>query len=150
MHSYEFVNILIRWSRYVLNIEWSDSSTSLRSYLPLIRGITPDWYMSLFKEHGRSLASWSIMRSSFVTFFLLHNKLLQVSIWLGPWIVSLLRVLTTSKHQCVDLWSICVSGYSRSSVFWEYPVYPNIAWTSELENLNKWLFIFGDSFKNPT
>ena len=35
------------------------------------------------------------MRSSCVTFFLLHNKLLQVAIWLGPWTVSLSRVLTT-------------------------------------------------------
>ena len=30
-----------------------------------------------------------------VTFFLLHNKLLQVAIWLGMWTVSLSRVLTT-------------------------------------------------------
>ena len=30
-----------------------------------------------------------------VTFFLLHNKLLQVAIWLGPWTISILRILTT-------------------------------------------------------
>ena len=30
-----------------------------------------------------------------VTFFILHNKLLQLAIWLGPWTVSLSRVLTT-------------------------------------------------------
>ena len=41
------------------------------------------------------MASCSIMRSSYVTFFLLHNKLLQVAIWLGPWTVFLSRVLTT-------------------------------------------------------
>ena len=39
-----------------------------------------------------------------VTFFLLHNKLLQVAIWLGPWIVSLLRVLTT--WQTLVCWSV--------------------------------------------
>ena len=82
--------------------------------------------MISIKEHGGSLASRSIMRSSFVTLFLLHNKLLQVSIWLGLWTVSLSRVLTMSKHWCVDLWSVCVSGFSWCSVFWEYPVYPNI------------------------
>ena len=32
-----------------------------------------------------------------VTFSLLHNKLLQVAIWLGMWTVSLSRVLTTWK-----------------------------------------------------
>ena len=66
------------------------------------------------------------MRSSCVTFFLLHNKMLQVVIWLGPWTVSLSRGLTTSKNRCVDLWYICVSGCSWCSVFWEYPVYPNM------------------------
>ena len=50
------------------------------------------------------MASWSIMRSSFVTFFLLHNKLIQVVIWLGPWTVSLSRVLTT--WQTSVCWSV--------------------------------------------
>ena len=39
-----------------------------------------------------------------VTFFILHNKLLQVAIWLGPWIVSLSRVLTTWKT--LVYWSV--------------------------------------------
>ena len=39
---------------------------------------------------------WLVDRLSeaHVTLFLLHNKLLQVAIWLGPWTVSLSRVLT--------------------------------------------------------
>ena len=82
--------------------------------------------MISIKEHGGWLASRSIMRSSFVTLFLLHNKLLQVANWLGSWTVFLSRVLTTSKHQCVDLRFVCVSGCFRCSVFWEYPMYPNM------------------------
>ena len=50
------------------------------------------------------MASWLIMRSSYVTFFFLHNKLLQVAIWLGPWTVSLSRVLTT--WQTLVYWSV--------------------------------------------
>ena len=50
------------------------------------------------------MASWSITRSSYVTFFLLHNKLLQVAIWLGLWIISLSRVLTT--WQTLVCWSV--------------------------------------------
>ena len=42
---------------------------------------------------GHWLVDW--LWESHVTFFLLHNKLLQVAIWLGPWTISLLRVLTT-------------------------------------------------------
>ena len=59
---------------------------------------------SLFKENRGSLASRSIMRSSYVTFFLLHNKLLWVAIWLGPWTVSLLRILT--MWQTSVCWSV--------------------------------------------
>ena len=43
------------------------------------------------------------MRSS-CNFLYLHNKLLQVAIWLGPWIVSLLRVLT--MWQTLVCWSV--------------------------------------------
>ena len=39
-----------------------------------------------------------------VTFFLLHNKLLQVAIWLGPWTISLSRFLTT--WQTLVCWSV--------------------------------------------
>ena len=40
------------------------------------------------------MAIWSIMRSSYVNLFILHNKLFQVAIWLGPWTISLSKVLT--------------------------------------------------------
>ena len=39
-----------------------------------------------------------------LAFFLLHNRLLQVAIWLGPWTVSLLGVLTT--WQTLVYWSV--------------------------------------------
>ena len=43
-----------------------------------------------------------------VTFFLWHNKLLQVAICLGPWIVSLLRVLTTwQTSMCWSMIYLC-------------------------------------------
>ena len=43
------------------------------------------------------------MRSLYVTFFLLHNKLLQVAIWLAPWTVSkrLLKVFGLLGVPCV-------------------------------------------------
>ena len=51
---------------------------------------------------GPWLVDW--LWEAHVTFFLLHNKLLQVAIWLGPWIVSLSRVLTT--WQTSVCWSV--------------------------------------------
>ena len=49
------------------------------------------------------MASWSIMRSS-CNFLSFHKKLLQVAIWLGPWTISLSRVLTT--WQTSVCWSV--------------------------------------------
>ena len=72
------------------------------------------------------MANWSIMRSSYVTFFLLHNKLLQVAIWLEPWTASL-KGFNHMTNIGVLVYDLFVwSGCSRCSVFWEYPVYPNM------------------------
>ena len=64
------------------------------------------------------MASWSIMRSSYVTFFLLHNKLLQVAIWMGPWNVSLSRVLTT--WQTSVCWSVIYLCEAVSQGVWYF------------------------------
>ena len=53
-------------------------------------GLVHDIYLKIMEGPWLADQLWE----AHVTFFLLHNKLLQVAIWLGLWIVSFSRVLT--------------------------------------------------------